>query len=139
MRNRAPGRLRLWMLAVLPAFAVCAAYGECDKPLAEGWRFAKDASQNADWSAEAFDDTAWEHVCVPHDWAIKGPFLKGEPSGMTGRLPWKGVGWYRLKFDPSKKRVEAVVPESASSFFFNVITAESLVVSSEVVETLQAE
>ena len=38
------------MLAVLPAFAVCAAYGECDKPLAEGWRFARDAAQCADWS-----------------------------------------------------------------------------------------
>ena len=86
-------------VAALMVFAMCTVHGESDVVLADGWRFAKDASQNADWSAEAFDDTAWEHVCVPHDWAIKGPFLKGEPSGMTGRLPWKGVGWYRLKFD----------------------------------------
>ena len=89
------------MLAALAMFAMCAAHGECDVPLAEGWRFAKDASQNADWSAEALDDSAWERVRVPHDWAIGGPFLKDEPSGMTGRLPWKGVGWYRLAFDIS--------------------------------------
>ena len=44
---------------------------------------------------------------------------------------WKSVP---AKFDPLKKRVEAVVPESASSFFFNVITVESLVSSSEIVE-----
>ena len=87
--------------ALLAMFAMCAAHGECDVLLAEGWRFAKDATQIADWSAEALDDSEWERVQVPHDWAIGGPFLKNEPSGETGRLPWKGVGWYRLSFDIS--------------------------------------
>ena len=91
--------------AVLAMLAACGARGECDVALAEGWRFARDVSQVADWSAEALDDSAWERVRVPHDWAIAGPFLRDEPSGMTGRLPWKGVGWYRLAFD---------VPESAA-------------------------
>jgi len=96
-----PIRTNRVILASLAIFAMCAAHGECDVPLAEGWRFAKDASRNADWSDEALDDSQWERVRVPHDWAIGGPFLKDEPSGMTGRLPWKGVGWYRLAFDIS--------------------------------------
>ena len=78
----------------------CAAHGgESDVLLSDGWRFAKDANEKADCSAEAFDDSTWERVRIPHDWAICGPFLKDEPTGATGRLPWKGVGWYRLKFD----------------------------------------
>ena len=89
------------LCAALAAFVLCAAWGECDVTLAEGWRFARDSSQNADWSAETLDDSAWERVRVPHDWAIGGPFLKNEPTGTTGRLPWKGVGWYRLAFDLS--------------------------------------
>ena len=89
----------LFVVAAFAAFALGPAFGECDVELAEGWRFAKDATHKADWSAEAFDDSAWERVRVPHDWAIGGPFMKDEPSGMTGRLPWKGVGWYRLSFD----------------------------------------
>jgi len=59
-----------------------------------------------------FDDTSWEVVCVPHDWAIAGPFDKefdkqvvaieqngetiaSEKTGRSGALPWIGVGWYR--------------------------------------------
>ena len=82
-------------------FALCAARGECDVTLAEGWRFAKDETQKADWSAAELDDSAWERVRVPHDWAIGGPFQTDEPMGTTGRLPWKGVGWYRVAFDLS--------------------------------------
>ncbi|KAI1373888.1 glycoside hydrolase family 2 protein [Hypoxylon crocopeplum] len=42
-----------------------------------------------------FNDSAWETVNVPHDWAIKGPFhAAGIPNSM-GALPINGVGWYR--------------------------------------------
>jgi beta-galactosidase len=47
-----------------------------------------------------FDDSAWEHVNLPHDWAINGPFLKDndtEIGGGMGRLPSPGVAWYRKK------------------------------------------
>ncbi len=47
-----------------------------------------------------FDDTSWEIVNLPHDWAIKGPFLQGKDSeigGSMGRLPVHGVAWYRKK------------------------------------------
>lgn len=49
-----------------------------------------------------FDDQAWERVTLPHDWAIKGPFFKGENpevGGGMGRLPSPGVAWYRKKLD----------------------------------------
>ncbi|MEI8225117.1 MAG: beta-galactosidase GalB [Bacteroidota bacterium] len=47
-----------------------------------------------------FDDSSWEKVNLPHDWAIKGPFLTGwkaEVGGGMGRLPSNGVAWYRKK------------------------------------------
>lgn len=82
--------------------------------LEEGWRFSKfdyPASINKD-----FDDTNWETVTIPHDWAIYGPFDRkydlqevavtqnGETTatvktGRTGGLPYIGTGWYRNKFD----------------------------------------
>ena len=49
-----------------------------------------------------FDDSLWERVTLPHDWAIKGPFLTGddaEVGGSMGRLPSPGVAWYRKKLD----------------------------------------
>jgi len=49
-----------------------------------------------------FDDSSWENVNLPHDWAIKGPFFKGwdaEVGGGMGRLPSPGVAWYRKKLD----------------------------------------
>ncbi|MEO7989438.1 MAG: sugar-binding domain-containing protein, partial [Chryseolinea sp.] len=47
-----------------------------------------------------FDDGSWEKVNLPHDWAIKGPFMTGsnpEVGGGMGRLPSHGVAWYRKK------------------------------------------
>jgi beta-galactosidase len=44
-----------------------------------------------------FDDSAWQQLNLPHDWAIEGPF-KQELRGATGKLPWQGVGWYRKTF-----------------------------------------
>lgn len=49
-----------------------------------------------------FNEEAWEHVDLPHDWAIKGPFFEGEGTpvgGGMGRLPSPGVAWYRKKLD----------------------------------------
>lgn len=51
-----------------------------------------------------FDDSDWEVVDIPHDWAIKGPFYEGENpevSGGMGRLPSHGVAWYRKTLDIS--------------------------------------
>ncbi|WP_394701077.1 DUF4982 domain-containing protein [uncultured Acetobacteroides sp.] len=63
-----------------------------------------------------FDDSHWETVSIPHDWAIYGPFDKEvdkqvvkieqnnekvatEKTGRTGALPFVGVGWYRTSLD----------------------------------------
>jgi len=44
-----------------------------------------------------FSDAGWLPVRLPHDWAINGPY---EPQGdaNTGKLPWRGEGWYRKSF-----------------------------------------
>ncbi|WGO99619.1 beta-galactosidase GalB [Saccharophagus degradans] len=50
----------------------------------------------------SFDDSAWQQVNVPHDWAIAGPFMAGwdaEVGGGMGRLPSPGVAWYRKGLD----------------------------------------
>ncbi|WP_416305137.1 beta-galactosidase GalB [Neptunicella sp. SCSIO 80796] len=47
-----------------------------------------------------FDDSQWQQVDIPHDWAIAGPFMGGddaEVGGGMGRLPSHGVAWYRKK------------------------------------------
>lgn len=46
-----------------------------------------------------FDDSRWQAVTLPHDWAIAGPFNSGGVGGSMGRLPSPGVGWYRKKLD----------------------------------------
>jgi beta-galactosidase len=45
-----------------------------------------------------YDDSGWQRVTLPHDWAITGPFTRSGGGGM-GRLPSGGVGWYRKKLD----------------------------------------
>lgn len=45
----------------------------------------------------AFNDEPWRKLAVPHDWGIEGPF-RLELAGETGKLPWKGIGWYRKHF-----------------------------------------
>ncbi|KIC92632.1 beta-galactosidase GalB [Flavihumibacter solisilvae] len=45
----------------------------------------------------SFNDAAWQKLSLPHDWAITGPF-RIELDGGTGKLPWKGIGWYRKHF-----------------------------------------
>jgi len=82
--------------------------------LDEGWKFSKGNFPNA--AETSFNDTRWETVSVPHDWAISGPFDKEidkqvtaitqngeskatEKTGRTGALPYIGEGWYRKKLN----------------------------------------
>ena len=60
------------------------------------WKFYLGDAENAE--AMNFDDTNWADVTLPHDWAILGPFDHDLPAN-TGKLPWKGVGWYRKHFE----------------------------------------
>lgn len=49
-----------------------------------------------------FDDSSWEKVSLPHDWAIQGPFYEGwnaKVGGGMGRFPSPGIAWYRKKLN----------------------------------------
>lgn len=81
--------------------------------LKDGWKFHRGEADGAFMSA--YDDSGWDKVSVPHDWAITGPFsiendlqnvqivqnMETKASlktGRTGGLPYVGVGWYRTEF-----------------------------------------
>lgn len=68
----------------------------------ENWLFTKGNPGRAQFPD--FDDSKWEKINIPHDWAIAGPFNE-EETGQTGKLPWRGEGWYRKIFtvDESEK------------------------------------
>ncbi|KAI0402414.1 glycoside hydrolase family 2 protein [Xylaria palmicola] len=50
---------------------------------------------NVQYVKADFNDSAWEALNLPHDWAVKGPFNAPGINGGMGRLPSNGVGWYR--------------------------------------------
>ncbi|MBA7539756.1 hypothetical protein ES705_32041 [subsurface metagenome] len=64
--------------------------------LKTGWKFSKGHNELA--YQKIFDDSDWQNVNIPHDWAIEGPFIISG-DGNTGKLPWKGEGWYRKKIN----------------------------------------
>lgn len=45
-----------------------------------------------------YDDSAWRHLNLPHDWAIEGDFSQDNPSGTGGGALPGGIGWYRKTF-----------------------------------------
>ncbi len=82
--------------------------------LEKGWKFTRE--DNAEFVTPTFNDSKWQQVTVPHDWAIYGPFSSQndkqevaiaqdgqteamEHAGRTGGLPFVGVGWYRTQFE----------------------------------------
>src|SRR6056297_1641397 len=96
--------------------------------LKTGWAFTRPGDNNA--AALTCDDSAWERVDVPHDWAIAGPFDKEndidrrvpegqldvesgvtEITGRTGGLPHAGEGWYRKQID---------IPEASAGSCFRL-------------------
>ena len=85
--------------------------------LKTGWKFIR--ADKVEFAGEDFDDSLWDDVCVPHDWAISGPFdinndrqtvaieqngekEATEKTGRTGSLPWIGTAWYRCHFRVAK-------------------------------------
>lgn len=74
--------------------------------LHNGWKFYNGHQEKG--ASTSLDDSQWEDVTVPHDWAIKGPWIL-DGNGNTGKLPWQGEGWYRrdldIPADLGKKRV----------------------------------
>lgn len=103
------------LLPFIGLMSVCA-QTRVETYLSDGWRFMK--GDDARYAQPSYDDSKWEQVCVPHDWAISGPFDKSidmqcvaivqngekkasEKTGRSGSLPWIGSGWYRKEFKVS--------------------------------------
>ncbi len=110
--------------------SVTAAAQRSEFTLEKGWRFTKGDVPEA--AAAVFDDSGWQQVTVPHDWAIYGPFdrsndlqqvaveqnLESEASvktGRTGGLPYVGVGWYRTSFSVPQGKVVTLLFDGAMS------------------------
>ena len=94
------------------------------KRLHEGFKFKKLNLNETemDFSAPSLDDSGWESIVVPHDWAVGHDFKKEydityrnimadgilkpiEQTGRSGGLPTEGIGWYRLALDiPAKSK-----------------------------------
>lgn len=98
--------------------------------LEKGWKFTKGEVSNAE--APAFNDTKWETVTIPHDWAIFGPFDKNNDlqnvavtqnfetqaslkTGRTGGLPYVGTGWYRTTFYSTPGKQTTLIFDGAMS------------------------
>jgi beta-galactosidase len=54
---------------------------------------------NVEFVRPGFDDSGWQSVTLPHDWAVAGPFLEAGPYGGMGRLQTWGPVWYRRALD----------------------------------------
>ena len=71
----------------------------------DDWLFARFGMQAdgtslpepADLQNPETNDASWRKLDLPHDWAIEGPF-RIELTGETGKLPYRGIGWYRKHF-----------------------------------------
>ena len=115
----------LGLIAALSLFAQ-----RSEQSLEKGWKFTKGEVIGAE--QPGFNDSRWESVTVPHDWAIFGPFdvnndlqnvavtqnLETQASlktGRTGGLPYVGIGWYRTTFTSEPGKNTTLVFDGAMS------------------------
>ncbi len=103
------------VLLVLASYCSCQCHAQrTESMLDKNWKFMKQNVKGAE--QVKYDDSGWQTISIPHDWAIFGPFSRdydlqnvavtqnGEKkasvkTGRTGGLPYVGIGWYRRKFD----------------------------------------
>ena len=100
-------------LGAVCCFAFMQAQVRTEQTFEKGWKFTRE--DNAEFANPGYNDSKWQNVTVPHDWAIYGPFSINndkqemaitqdgqtealEHAGRTGGLPFVGTGWYRLNF-----------------------------------------
>ena len=88
----------LQIAIVLLVFSFLTSMGQTREltTLQTGWKFSKGNFEKA--SQLKFDDSKWQDVTIPHDWAIAEPTVV-DGDGNTGKLPWKGEGWYRKSLE----------------------------------------
>ena len=85
--------LKPWILPTANAFI--------KDPAKRHARPVASAATNVSYTQAGFNDSSWQSVNLPHDWAIAGPFNSGGKGvgGGMGRLPSPGIGWYRKQLD----------------------------------------
>lgn len=118
--------MRKTTLTLLFAFAALISLQaqRSEQSLEKNWKFSKGDTPEA--VQPQYDDSKWETVTIPHDWAIFGPFDRSNDlqevavtqnfekqasvkTGRTGGLPYVGIGWYRTTFDaPADKQITLI-------------------------------
>lgn len=115
----------LGLIATLSLFAQ-----RSEQSLEKGWKFTKGEVSGAEQAD--FNDSGWESVTVPHDWAVYGPFDVNNDlqnvavkqnfetqaslkTGRTGGLPYVGIGWYRTIFESEPNKNTTIVFDGAMS------------------------
>ena len=119
------------LCAMLTLLAAAGAYAQRTTLLMDkGWKFSKGDFAGAE--APDFDDSSWDDVTIPHDWAITGPFdrnidiqivaIKQDlekvatvKTGRTGGLPYIGTGWYRNVFSVPEGKKAVLLFDGAMS------------------------
>ncbi len=104
-RDKEPGKNVLNTAAALAAmflfFACSSDPGQkeyrTEKDISAEWKFLNGYIEGAE--AVDYDDSKWDNVNIPHDWAIEGPVLESNPSGKSGGFFPGGEGWYRKSFE----------------------------------------
>lgn len=124
----------LWILCslVLLSFGLYA-QNRTSYLLDRNWKFTRD--DDSATIDPAYDDSKWQRVSIPHDWAICGPFSEfndlqkvaitqdGQKeaqshAGRTGGLPFVGIGWYRTSFEApafAKGKMATIIFDGAMS------------------------
>ncbi|MBR5924568.1 MAG: DUF4982 domain-containing protein [Bacteroidales bacterium] len=122
--------MRAFLLAAALSLSISAFAQRSEVLLDKGWKFHWGDAPEA--FAPAYDDSAWQDVCVPHDWAIYGPFSREYDlqnvavtqnyekkatlkTGRTGGLPYVGCGWYRRSFEVPAGRRAVLLFDGAMS------------------------
>lgn len=121
-------KIFLSTISILAALSLFAQRSE--QSLEKGWKFTKGEVSGAEQAD--FNDSGWESVTVPHDWAIYGPFDVNNDlqnvavkqnfetqaslkTGRTGGLPYVGIGWYRTTFESEPNKNTTLVFDGAMS------------------------
>lgn len=127
-------------MSILASFSAFAQRSEV--LLEKNWKFHRGDVENA--QDVGYDDSSWQNVTVPHDWAIYGPFSRdndlqykavienGETratwkTGRTGGLPYEGVGWYRTTFDASRSGRTTLIFDGAMSEAHVYVNGEEVI------------
>ncbi|PKK46067.1 hypothetical protein CI102_9750 [Trichoderma harzianum] len=93
-----PDTVNLTDVTILKPWVLPSANMFIQDPANHHKRPAEEPDVHIPYVKASFDDSTWESVSLPHDWAIAGPFYTDDNpivSGGMGRLPTFGVGWYR--------------------------------------------